>query len=94
MPATEDALTYAAYLWAGSTGQPVAKIPAAARGETLVVELDAGAAPDAKLAAVIAVRGAPADADKALAAALGDRLVGTIAIAVHPASIEVGGARR
>jgi hypothetical protein len=86
--AIADALTFAAYLWASSTGQPVAKIPVAARGETLVVELDAGATPDAKLASLIAVRGAPTDADKALAAALGDRLVGTIATSVNPAAIE------
>jgi len=86
--AIEDALTFAAYLWASSTGQPLAKLPAAARGETLIVELDAGATPDAKLAALIAVRGAPTDADKALAAALGDRLAGTIAISVNPTAIE------
>ncbi|HLG12116.1 MAG TPA: DRTGG domain-containing protein [Dehalococcoidia bacterium] len=86
--ALEDALTFASYLWAGSAGQPDAKIPSAARGETLVVELDAGAEPDAKLPALIAVRGVPTDADRALAASLGDRLVGTIAICVNPTAIE------
>jgi hypothetical protein len=86
--AEEDAATFAAYLWASSSGRPAAKIPAAAKDETLIVELDAGAAPEAKLAALIAVRGAPTDADKALAASLGDRLAGCIAVCVNPTAIE------
>jgi BioD-like phosphotransacetylase family protein len=86
--AEEDAATFAAYLWASSSGQPVAKFPAAAKDETLVVELDAGAAPETKLAALIAVRGAPTDADKALAASLGDLLAGSIAVCVNPSAIE------
>jgi BioD-like phosphotransacetylase family protein len=86
--AEEDAETFAAYLWASSGGQPAAKVPAVGKDETLIVELDAGATPEAKLAALIAVRGAPTDADKAVAASLGDRLVGSIAIGVNPGAIE------
>jgi hypothetical protein len=86
--ADEDAFTFAQYLWAGSDGHPVAKPPSAGKNETLVVELDAGAPPDAKLPALIAVRATPSDADKALAASLGDRLAGTIAISVNPTAIE------
>ncbi|HWC29154.1 MAG TPA: DRTGG domain-containing protein, partial [Dehalococcoidia bacterium] len=65
-----------------------AKAPAAADGEMLVVELDAGAEPEPRLATLIAVRGAPTDADQALATALGERLAGTIAINVNPTAIE------
>jgi uncharacterized protein len=86
--ADEDALSYAAYLFASAADKAVTRIPAATRGETLVVELDGGEAPDAKLPALIAVRGVPTDADKALAASLGDRLVGAIATAVNPTAIE------
>jgi hypothetical protein len=86
--ATEDASTFATYLFASAADKPVTRIPSAARGETLVVELDGGTEPDAKLPALIAVRGEPTDADKALAASLGDRLVGSIAIAVNPNAIE------
>jgi hypothetical protein len=86
--AAEDALTFASYLWAGSSSRPLTQPPTAAAGETLIVELDAGAAPDARLPALVAVRGRPGDADSALAATLGDRLAGTIAVNVDPSAIE------
>jgi uncharacterized protein len=50
--------------------------------------MDAGEEPDAKLPALIAVRGEPTDADKSLAASLGDRLIGAIATCVNPNAIE------
>ncbi len=86
--ADEDALTFATYLFASAAEKPVTRMPAASRSETLVIELDSGAEPDAKLPAIVAIRGEPADADKALAAALGDRLIGSIAVAVNPGAIE------
>jgi hypothetical protein len=88
--AQADAVTFATYSFATSSGQPVAadKVPSAARGETLIVELDAGAAPLAKAHAIIAVRGAPAEADVALAESLGERLIGTLATSVSPGAIE------
>jgi BioD-like phosphotransacetylase family protein len=86
--ADEDALTFASFLFASAAETPVARMPSAARGETLIVERDGGAEPDAKLPALIAVRAEPTDADKALAASLGDRLVGSIAVAVNPGAIE------
>jgi hypothetical protein len=86
--ADEDALTFATYLFASAADKPVTRIPAAARGETLIVELDGGAEPNAKLPALIAVSRQPSDADKALAAALGDRLAGSIATGVNPGAIE------
>ena len=86
--ADEDALSFAAYLFASAADKPVTRMPTAARGETLIVELDGGAQPDAKLPALIAVRREPTDADKSLAASLGDCLVGSIATSVNPAAIE------
>ena len=86
--ADDDALTFTTFLFASAAEKPVTRMPAAARGETLIVEIDGGEAPDAKLPALIAVRHEPADADKALAAALGDRLVGSIATCVNPSAIE------
>jgi BioD-like phosphotransacetylase family protein len=88
--ASEDAATFATYLFATSTGQPVAadKVPSAASGETLIVELDAGAAPLASTSAVVAVRGAPTADDEALAKALGERLIGSIATCVAPGAID------
>ncbi|HEX5367892.1 MAG TPA: DRTGG domain-containing protein [Dehalococcoidia bacterium] len=86
--AQQDAESFGAYLFASSSGVPQASPPKADAGETLIVELDAGAEPLADIPALIAVRGAPDDGDKALATSLGDRLVGTIAIAVDPTAIE------
>ena len=87
-PADEDALSFSEYLFASAADKPVTRLPAAARGETLIVEMDGGAAPDNKLPALVAVRGEPTDADKALAASLGDRLAGSIATNVRPDAIE------
>jgi len=86
--ADEDSLTFAAYLFASAADKPVTRLPSAARGETLIVEMDGAEAPDAKLHALIAVRGEPTDADKSLAASLGDRLIGSIATCVNPGAIE------
>jgi hypothetical protein len=86
--AREDALTFTDFLWATSTGSPVSSPGTPTGEETLIVELDGGTAPAAGMAAVIAVREAPTDADKALAASLGDRLAGSIAIGVDPRAIE------
>ena len=86
--ATEDALCFAESLFASAAATPVTQMPSPARGETLIVELEGGAAPDSKLPGLIAVHGEPTAADEALAAALGDRLVGSIAVAVKPSRIE------
>jgi hypothetical protein len=86
--ADEDSLTFAACLFASAADKPVTRLPSASRGETLIVELDGSAEPDDKLPALIAVRREPSDADKALAAKLGDRLVGSIATCVNPGAIE------
>ena len=86
--AVADAETFAEYLFAASSGQLVSQPPAPAGDEVVLVEIDAGATPAAGVAALVAVRGAPTDADRALAASLGDRLTGTIAVAVDPEAIE------
>ena len=90
--AIEDAATFAEYPDASgrSTGQPVPadKLPAAARGEVVIVEQDTGAEPLAGAPAIVVVRGAPTEADGALAASLGDRLLGTIATVVAPGAVD------
>ncbi len=86
--AEEDALNFTECLFASAAVRPVTRMPSTARGETLIVELEGGAAPDSKLPGLIAIRGEPTDADRALAASLGDRLVGSIAVAVNPGRIE------
>jgi hypothetical protein len=86
--ADDDALTFSDYLFASAADKPVTRLPSAARGETLIVEMDGGETPDDKLTALVVVRGEPTDADKALAASLGDRLVGSIATSVRPDAIE------
>jgi hypothetical protein len=86
--AVADASTFAQYLFAASSGKPVTQPPTPIGDEVVLVEMDATAAPAAGISALIAVRGAPTDADKALAALLGDRLAGTIAVAVDPEAIE------
>jgi uncharacterized protein len=85
--ADADAATFASYLFAASTGIATAEAPQAATNETLIVELDAGAAPLAGMPGLVVVQGAPDEADKALATQLGERLLGTIAVAVGPAEI-------
>src|SRR5581483_9241563 len=82
--ATQDAGTFASYLFASSPGAPTTTAPAASASDTILIELDAGAAPLAGVPAVVVVRGAPSAADTALGASLGDRLVGTIATHVVP----------
>ncbi len=86
--AAQDAESFAGYLFASSSGAAQASAPKPGANETLIIELDAGATPIAGTPALLAVRTTPDDADKALAASLGDRLIGTIAIAVDPAAIE------
>jgi len=86
--ATTDASTFATYLFATASGAPLTQSPAPAGDQVILVELDAGATPLAAIPAVIAVKGAPTDADTALAASLGDRLIGTIAVSVDPEAIE------
>src|SRR5690606_1957607 len=86
--ARADAALFGEYLFASSSGTPVASAPEAAADEVLIVELDAGAPPEAGLPAIVAVYGEPAEGDKQLAAELGNRLVGTIAVAVAPERVE------
>ncbi len=86
--ATTDAATFSEMLFASSSGQPVSQAPTAAANEVVLIELDAATQPLTGIPALVAVRGEPTDADKALAASLGDRLVGTIAVAVDPENIE------
>jgi BioD-like phosphotransacetylase family protein len=86
--ARQDAESFASFLFASSGGAALATAPKAAARETLIVELDEGATPIANTPALITVRKTPDDADKVLAASLGDRLVGTIAVAVDPTAIE------
>jgi hypothetical protein len=66
----------------------VAQPPSPAGDEVVLVELEAGAAALASIPALVAVRTAPDEADKALAATLGERLIGSIAVAVDPEAIE------
>jgi len=86
--ASEDAQTFATYLFASSPGGPVSTAPAASSSDTALIELDAGARPLDGVPAVVVVRGAPTEADTALGASLGDRLVGTVATHVLPGATE------
>jgi BioD-like phosphotransacetylase family protein len=86
--ASEDAATFSEYLFASSSGLAVSKPPAVTGDEIVIVELDAGAPPEPNIPALISVYGAPSQADTTLADALGDRLIGTIAVAVDPQRIE------
>jgi BioD-like phosphotransacetylase family protein len=86
--ASEDAQTFATYLFASSPGAPVSTAPAASSSDTALIELDAGARPLDGVPAVVVVRGAPTEADTALGASLGDRLVGTVATHVLPGATE------
>jgi BioD-like phosphotransacetylase family protein len=86
--ASADAETFGEYLFAASSGQPLSQPPTAAGGEVVIVEIDGGASPLAGVPALIAVRTTATEADRALAASLGDRLVGTIAVAVDPTAVE------
>jgi BioD-like phosphotransacetylase family protein len=83
-----DATTFAGFLFASSSGQPLTRPPQPNGDEVVVIEADAGAEPLAGVPAVVATHGAPTDADKALATSLEDRLLGTIAVAVDPGAVE------
>ncbi len=86
--AIADAGTFAQYLFASSTGAPITQLPTTAADEIVIVEVDGGDTPAAGIPAVIAVHGSATEADKALAASLGDRLLGTVAVAVDPEAVE------
>jgi BioD-like phosphotransacetylase family protein len=86
--ASQDAETFSHYLFATTSGSPLAQAPTATGGEFLLLELDGGATPLPQLPALVAVHGAPTAADTALAGTLGDRLIGTIAVGVDPEAIE------
>jgi DRTGG domain-containing protein len=88
MAATADATTFADYLFASSSGSPLGKAPHASGDEVVIVEMDGGAPAEAGIPAVVAVYGGAQESDNALAAALGERLTGTIAVAVDPGRIE------
>jgi BioD-like phosphotransacetylase family protein len=85
--ADEDATSFAGVFAASTPGSAVASAPAAASDVTQVVELDAGAAPE-NGPAVLVIRGVPSAEDKALAASLGDNLIGTIATGVVKDAVE------
>lgn len=86
--ATADAETFARYLFASSSGRPVAQAPAPSGDEVVIVELDSSMTPATGTPTLVAVKESPSDADRALATALEDLLVGTIAVAVEPEAIE------
>lgn len=85
--ADEDAVSFAAVFAASSPGSAVGTVPAASGDVTQIVENDAGVTAPGE-AAVLVVRGAPTDADKAMASSLGNNLVGTIATGVVRDAIE------
>jgi BioD-like phosphotransacetylase family protein len=85
--ADADAISFAGVFSVSSPGSAVAEAPDAGTHETVIVELDAGVFGQNE-PAVLAVRGAPTDADRAIAATLGDNLIGTIATGVVPDGIE------
>lgn len=86
--AAADAETFSQLLIAASSGAPVAQAPQPAGDEVVIVEVDAGMTPATGAPTVIAVHQLPSDGDKALVSGLGDRLLGTIAVAVDPQEIE------
>jgi hypothetical protein len=86
--AIADAETFSDMLFAASSGRPIADVPAANANEVVLIELDGATQPLANVPALVAIRGEPTDADKALANALGERLVGTIGVGVEPENIE------
>jgi len=86
--ADEDAATFAGFAFASSPGRPLSpdQVPSP-RNETVIIEADAGET-QAGIAAILVVRGGMSEADQTFAAALGARLIGTIATAVVPGAIE------
>lgn len=89
--AEEDAATFAEFAFASSPGRPVAAddVPSPP-DETVVVETEAGETL-ADAPALLVVRGGVEEADRALAAALGKALIGSIATAVAPGAFEAVG---
>lgn len=83
-----DAATFGTIEDVQTTGEPIgAQAITPPAGTIAVIEMDAGQAP-ATGVAVLVVRARPGDADKEFARVLGERLLGTIAMLVHPAAIE------
>jgi BioD-like phosphotransacetylase family protein len=85
--ASADAETFAAYLFASTTGRPELDLGMPGEGELVVAEAEAGAAP-ASGQAVLVVRGELTAADADLGRALGSRLIGSIATDVAPGAVE------
>jgi BioD-like phosphotransacetylase family protein len=88
--AAADAISFAGYLFASTPGVAVdsAALSGFAENETVIVEADAGTTPISDAPTLVVVRTEASDADKALAATLGDRLVGTIATDVPAMAVE------
>jgi BioD-like phosphotransacetylase family protein len=88
--ADSDAASFGAYLFASTPGVAVdaAGLSGFSNDETVIVEADAGSIPMAGVATLVVVRGEASDEDRALAATLGDRLVGTIATDVPSPRVE------
>ncbi len=85
--ATQDAASFAALLFASSPGRPLSAADLTPADDLTLVEADAGVVPlDAP--ALLVVRSQPDEGDRALAPALGAKLLGTIASAVVPARTE------
>jgi len=83
-----DATTFAGYTFATTLGAPVSpEALSLPENEIVVVEADARVTPLANAPALVVVRGAIRDEDRALTS-LGDRLVGTIATDVPASRIE------
>ncbi len=88
--ARADAISFASYLFVSTPGVAVdtAALSGFSADETVIVEADAGATPMTGAATLVVVRTTASDEDKALAASLGDRLIGTIATDVPATEIE------
>jgi BioD-like phosphotransacetylase family protein len=88
--AAADAISFASYLFASTPGVAVdtAALSGFPENETVIVEVDAGATPMSSASTLLVVRTEVSEEDKALAASLGDRLVGTIATDVPATEIE------
>jgi len=84
--ANADAAAFAAYLFASSPGVP-SEAPQASSEAIAIIEHDAGVIPPS-VQVLLVVRTAMSDADKALSASLGDRLLGTVATCVPAPAIE------
>lgn len=87
--AEADAGTFAALAFASTPGVPVAleSLTGFSESETVVIEHDSGVVP-ASGPLLLVIRGAMSEADRALVAGVGDRLLGTIATDIPPAAVE------